>query len=338
MATEFGFQSWPSVQTLLTALEPEDLYYMSPALEHRQHHADGSQEMLNQLQMQIPIANSTINDFNKLSLASQIVQAMAMKTETEFYRRSRLELEDGEGHTMGALYWQLNDIWQAPSWASIEYGGKWKVLQYYAANFFAPVAPLIYFDNNTLVSTQIYDVELPPNVTNNIRCYVYDVVDWTHSRQYDYQVPAEGATKVIVKSFDPDLPVVYSVCIARLVDLNDTQIGPETFAFNNMDQVVLEKKPTIEISNATTSNATTLTSAWSVNLEVSSRDIAIFVWLDTPGYRGRFSDNGFTLLRRSRSLVFYGWDELDQLDLNDFRNNITVTSLADLVLEDTDTA
>lgn len=47
------------------------------------------------------------------------MQAQCVKTETEFYRRSRSEVVEGEGHTMGALYWQLNDIWQAPSWASL---------------------------------------------------------------------------------------------------------------------------------------------------------------------------------------------------------------------------
>ena len=47
------------------------------------------------------------------------MQAQCVKTQTEFYRRSRSQVVHGEGHTMGALYWQLNDIWQAPSWASL---------------------------------------------------------------------------------------------------------------------------------------------------------------------------------------------------------------------------
>lgn len=49
----------------------------------------------------------------------QVMQAECVKAQTEFYRRSRSEIIEGKGHTMGALYWQLNDIWQAPSWSSI---------------------------------------------------------------------------------------------------------------------------------------------------------------------------------------------------------------------------
>ena len=50
------------------------------------------------------------------------------KTESEFYRRNRKLTDNGEGFTMGALYWQLNEIWPSFSWSSLELGGKWKIL------------------------------------------------------------------------------------------------------------------------------------------------------------------------------------------------------------------
>ncbi len=40
--------------------------------------------------------------------------------------------------SMGALYWQLNDLWPVVSWSSIEYDGRWKLLHYEARRFFAP--------------------------------------------------------------------------------------------------------------------------------------------------------------------------------------------------------
>lgn len=50
----------------------------------------------------------------------QIDQAIGMKAETEHYRRWQNKLDSsGRGLTMGAMYWMLNDIWQAPTWSSL---------------------------------------------------------------------------------------------------------------------------------------------------------------------------------------------------------------------------
>ena len=42
------------------------------------------------------------------------------------------------GICMGTLYWQINDCWPGISWASIDYDGRWKALQYAAKEFYAP--------------------------------------------------------------------------------------------------------------------------------------------------------------------------------------------------------
>ena len=66
---------------------------------------------------------------------------------------------------MGILYWQMNDIWQGPSWASMEFGGRWKPLHYAVKRAYAPVASsLLKTSDGTLqlwiVNDQMTDVEI----------------------------------------------------------------------------------------------------------------------------------------------------------------------------------
>jgi beta-mannosidase len=60
---------------------------------------------------------------------------MAMVAQVAWYRHGAGQTENN----LGALVWQLNDIWQGVSWSSIEYSGRWKVLQYGLTGAFSPV-------------------------------------------------------------------------------------------------------------------------------------------------------------------------------------------------------
>ncbi|KAJ7408915.1 Beta-mannosidase [Willisornis vidua] len=121
-ASEYGFQSWPSFSTIEKVSSAEDWSYISNFSLHRQHHDSGNVQMLQEVgyHFKLPQSTDPVKKFKDTIYLTQVMQAQCTKTETEFYRVSQSEIVKGEGRTMGALYWQLNDIWQAPSWASLD--------------------------------------------------------------------------------------------------------------------------------------------------------------------------------------------------------------------------
>lgn len=69
---------------------------------------------------QVPNKTDSIANFSSWCHVTQIFQAGFYKSEIQFYRRG----SGFENRQLGSLYWQLEDIWQAPTWAGIEYDGK----------------------------------------------------------------------------------------------------------------------------------------------------------------------------------------------------------------------
>ena len=63
-------------------------------------------------------------------------------------------------------------------------------------------------------------------------------------------------------------------------------------------------------------------------MQVTTDAPAAFVWLDAWGYKGRFSDNGFLLAEPTRTIQFYAWDDI--MDVNKFKQRLSVKSLMDI--------
>jgi beta-mannosidase len=130
--SEFGFQSFPSLETLRRFAAEEELNPTSPVMEHHQRHEQGNTLILTTIARYFRVPER----FEHFVYLSQVQQAMAIGTAVEYWRSRR-------PYSMGALYWQLNDVWPVASWSSIEHAphgaGRWKALHYAARRFFSPV-------------------------------------------------------------------------------------------------------------------------------------------------------------------------------------------------------
>lgn len=200
--SEFGFQSFPGMKTVKTYTREEDRNIFSPVMECHQKNDSANGKIM------FYLAETFRNpkDFESLLYDSQILQAIAIKSGVEHWRRNR-------GRCMGALYWQVNDNWPVASWSSIDYYGRWKALHYYARNFFAPIAGSIVKkkDEDSFVRNggdQFSSVEV--HIQNETRqaSKVHVVVslkrmDFTvlDKIEQDVEVPAFQAMKILERDY-----------------------------------------------------------------------------------------------------------------------------------------
>jgi beta-mannosidase len=126
--SEFGFQSFPCLKTVESFTLSEDRNIFSWVMEKHQRNNAANGKIMNYLSQTFLYPTN----FDTLLYASQLLQAEAIKYGVEHFRRNR-------NRCMGAVYWQLNDIWPVASWSSIDYFGRWKALHYYAKRFFQPL-------------------------------------------------------------------------------------------------------------------------------------------------------------------------------------------------------
>ena len=127
-ASEFGFQSFTSMNVIESFTNPEDRNPSSPVMENHQRNTGGNARILETMTRYFRFPSN----FDQMVFLSQIQQGLAIKTAIEYWRSTK-------PRCMGTLFWQINDTYPVASWASLDYGGQWKLLHYMAKRFFVPV-------------------------------------------------------------------------------------------------------------------------------------------------------------------------------------------------------
>ncbi|KAJ6028005.1 hypothetical protein N7540_003581 [Penicillium herquei] len=316
-ANEFGFHSMPSLQTWRQAVDEDELHFNSTTVMLRNHHyppgdtstdnfknsSMGMGEMTMAVERYYPIPNkeNSVANFSAWCHATQMFQADMYKSEIQFYRRGSGMPE----RQLGSLYWQLEDIWQAPTWAGIEYDGRWKVLHYVARDIYQPVivAP---FWNYTTGDLEIYVVsDLWETARGTVNLTWVDLSGNPISGNANtpastqFTVGALNTTKIFGTTIsDLDLSnktnAVLVMSIHARGHLPNAENGTvSTFIHRNQFTPVWPNKvalvdPQVEVSYDSSTGLFTV--------EAKS-GVSLYTWLDYPaGVVGYFDENMFTLL------------------------------------------
>lgn len=194
--SEFGFQAFPCLKTVEAFTEPEDRNIFSRVMEMHQRNPAANGKILNYLAATYLYPK----DFEHLLYASQLLQMDAIRYGVEHFRRFR-------GRCMGTVVWQLNDIWPAASWSSIDYFGRWKALHYAERKMFAPV--MISCEETGEMSERPFCITEPAPIEKSARLHVANetmedvqgTVSWS-LRRPDSSVILSGSSEVEVPALD----------------------------------------------------------------------------------------------------------------------------------------
>jgi beta-mannosidase len=223
-ASEFGFQSFPSLKTVERFTLPEDRNVFSYVMERHQRNNAANGKIMNYMYQTFLYPNG----FDTVLYASQLLQAEAIKYGVEHFRRNR-------GRCMGAIYWQLNDIWPVASWASIDYFFRWKALHYFAKRFFSPL--LISCHEEGLLTQNPnanHQPQIKEKIEKSFRLSVANETMTDRKLTVKWEIRNRDAGILKEKSVPVKVPALSSVWLDKVM-LNDIKIDDEYLSYRLLD-------------------------------------------------------------------------------------------------------
>ena len=293
--SEFGFQSFPSMEIAETFASKEQILSRGPDFEWHQKNPGGNERIRKTFARYFPEPKDVPSEL----LLSQFQQAMAIQTAVDAWRGE-------QPRCMGTLFWQINDNWPVASWSSIEYGGKWKPLQYLAKRFFEPV-----------------HVTLAPDG-------MVKVVNDTDKR-------VEGKVVAVFHGFDgKNAEVIVGNDKAKQVGIAvGANYAASVGKITPRDDAVLELRFGDSVNFPVRANYKGDLPKANVKAEINGFTVtlttdkpAFWVWMNAKGIRGEFDDNAVTLVPGNpRTFTFRAKDSITP---EQFKAAFSVTHLAEL--------
>jgi beta-mannosidase len=309
--SEFGFQSFPEPRTVRGYTQPGDRNVTSAIMEHHQRSNIGNTAIMQYMCDWFLLPR----DFESTLWLSQILQGMAMKYAVEHWRRSM-------PRGMGTLYWQINDCWPVASWASIDYHGRWKALQYMARHFFAP-ALVSGLEDPARGTVEVH-------VTSDGRTAKPGKVEWVLTDAggktlkrgtLPTTVPVRKNIRVATLAFDQELKQFGPRQLLLWLELTveGAVVSTNLVTFSRPKHLTL-KEPGLQATVKAGTNGT-------FRVTLKTRHPALWTWLELGDAEARWSDSFFHL--RPGVAVTIEATPAKPLTLAAFRRQLKVKSLWD---------
>lgn len=276
--SEYGLQSFPVMATIKAFASGKDMEPEAPVMRAHQKYDKGNGNK----RLMLYIRNNygepkTFGDFVYLS---QLMQADGIELAASHHRASRPQ-------TMGSMYWQLNDVWPGASWASVDYYGRWKALQFRARRFYAPLTVSLLRKDGVTEAHILSDLTTEKSLTWRLR-----------TLDFAGKVLSEktGSTTVAPLSS----PLVGSYKDADLLSGDDAKTTQVLFELLDDDKVVAKVFGYTGAAKALDWSDPKLTTtvkpaAGGFDITVASKAAARGVWLDIGDLKADLSDNSFDM-------------------------------------------
>ncbi|MBR1911934.1 MAG: glycoside hydrolase family 2 protein [Treponema sp.] len=313
--SEFGYESFPSMEEVLTFTTKDHTNLTDPVMEYHQRSPIGNSIILENFTRYFRFPQGTEN----MLYLSQVQQALAIKTAVQYWRSLR-------PHCMGATYWQLNDVWPVTSWSSIEYSGRWKLLHYAAKKFFSPLALSVFKKDGAAYAYVVNETTTVQHV-----CVTISFMNFAGAKIKD---------DVLIQK---DVPSDTAFCVWQLL-LSDMSVPLDTmFIYARMDCESYATDDTLFTATWKKCNLEMAHVQYAVeerdgvlHLLLSTDKPAFYVSIETRGLRGHLSQNMMTLLPGMKTDITFKTssfglqDEKKIVTGEDFFRSIKITSLNDV--------